>query len=170
MPAAKRQPTARRPQEGPLPGFRSTAASREKVGPLPPKRFSFQPGGDELLHAFVPPIRGPGRVEQADCQGLPRETFRPVRSIGNAASNPTNSGKRWVPPQAGSRPNLISGRPSRVEIVIAGDPVAAGQGKLQSAPQARPVNDGHRRHGKSFQPVEQLLADDHDLFGALGSS
>ena len=42
------------------------------------------------------------------------ETFRPVSSIGNAASKPTNSGKRWVPPQAGSRPNLISGRPSRV--------------------------------------------------------
>ena len=43
------------------------------------------------------------------------EIFRPVRSIGKAASNPTNSGKRWVPPQAGNRPNLTSGRPSRVE-------------------------------------------------------
>ena len=122
------------------------------------RRF-FQPGGNKLLHAFVPPIRRPGCVDQSNLHACRAETLRPVSSIGNAASSPTNSGKRCVPPQAGNRPNLTSGRPSRVAIVIAGNAVAAGQCELQSAAQAWPVDHGHRRierpssRSKSFWPT-----------------
>ncbi len=71
MPAAERQPPARRPQERPRPGFRPSAASRQKVRPLPPQRFFVQPGGNELLQTFIPPVGRPGRIEQSNCQCMP---------------------------------------------------------------------------------------------------